>query len=167
MLGRGRSSVRGWGVEEHAGRIYRSAGRSSADPPGPVDLIRALGGDVGIHRGNEFDRGDARVSVWPDASWLVDVHAGLPCEVAALALGRGIADWYSLSHVEAFAFDRDEFAAAILVPRLSLRSRGRADVADLARAYAVSPRLASERLLKCGVPLRDSGVYERDAAAKR
>lgn len=158
MVGR---FARGWSVEQHVNQLYASAGASTLDPPGPVALIRALGGAVSIHRGREFHLGDGRLRFLGE-DWTVEVHAGLPLHVAALALGRGLADFY-VTQAE-YAGGRDELAGAILLPEPSIRFANfdrRSGADELARSFGVPESVASARLAKCGVSLRRSGTFAR------
>jgi hypothetical protein len=151
-------------LEDHVRNLYSLADASPSEPPGIVTLLHRLGGELGIHRGEEFERGDARLCVWPDGTYLIEVHAGLSLDVAASAIARAICDWYSLHVERSFALDPDEFAAAIMLPepsiRLAMRDR-RASAESVAEAFAVPLSVAKARLAKCALLPTRSGVYAR------
>ena len=156
-----------WTVEQHAMRVYGRAGADPCNPPGPFALITMLGGEVAIHRGTEFERGDGRLVEYDDG-WAIEVHPGLPIDMAAMALARGIVQWYLRAHdVSLHELECvDDLAACILLPAPAMTGavQERRGPEHVSRTYKVPVGVAKSRLAYCGaswVASKRSGAFRR------
>ena len=157
-----------WTVEQHAMRVYALAGVEPCNPPGIFALIAMLGGDVAIHRACEFEPGDGRWVEYDDGGWAVEVHPGLPLDVAAMALARGVAHWYvdvhavSLLPLEGI----DDLAASLLLPTQAMlgATQEQRSPERFAEQYRVPIGVAKARVVYCGAMV---AVATRSGAFRR
>jgi len=139
------------------------AGYACDSPPGPCELIEALGGELEIFVGDGLAYGDAHVQ-WYEDGWAVLLHGGLPLPIASMALARGIVRWYARAFHAPVPEPPDRLAAAILIPRVAALLAVVAydgDVQAVARAFVVPIPVAAQRMRGIAHVPAQSGEYLR------